>query len=621
MTSIGGWRRPLLDPTSRALFADALRPPSGYTMDLAVGTTFSLSLRMLFLPPLAMAAHDREAGLPGDDDETKPDTLAILESIRRYADRITLYCHAGGIGPQKDYPRLLAFTEDSVVQVIPTTPGRIFHPKLWALRFRRGDLLCHRLIVSSRNLSDDRSWDTILVLDETADEADMSGLPAADFVRNLPSLAVGPIAAGRAEQAADMARTLTGAHFQPPAPFTTGELWPVGPGFATNWPLPPEPDRALIISPFLDAGAVARVAAQTRPVFVSCAETYDQLGGLVFEQADVRVLSPHAEADLDGSVDSGPGRPSEVHSGLHAKVLVWDEGLTGHLFTGSPNVTTAAYSGNIEFAVHLSGPRRSCGVAAVLPNEPQTRDRIAFGHILEAHTIAQPDPQPDPMFDAELMLTRFHEDVLRAGPQLVLEPEESGQFTMRLAFRGAIPVSPGTTWVRPISRSRIERTGLAEGQWLGVPLLQLTPYLEIATSAPIPGRDEPLELACILKAELLGGPEGRASEVLRSYLGSEEAIVRYLRFLLDEVDGGLEWGELDPLGSGEPARTAAARFEDLAILEPLLRAAADGSDALDRVHALLRDLRVHKDDNGVVPTDFLDLWEAVWSAARESGQR
>ena len=54
-------------------------------VDLAVGTTFTLNLRMLFLPPLAMAAHDREVDLTdGDDDARTPvDTLALLESVRR----------------------------------------------------------------------------------------------------------------------------------------------------------------------------------------------------------------------------------------------------------------------------------------------------------------------------------------------------------------------------------------------------------------------------------------------------------------------------------------------------------------------------------------------------------
>lgn len=610
----------MLDPTTRALFSDALRPPSGHTVDLALGTTFTLSLRMLFLPPLAMAAHDRETELPSGDDETKPDTLALLESIRRYADRTTLYCHAGGIGPLAEYPRLLTFAEDSLVQVVPRTPGHLFHPKLWALRFKCDGSLIHRLLISSRNLTDDRSWDTLLVLDEDTSGDGIDGTPAADFVRSLPSLALGHIAPGRADQAADLARTLTNARFKPPDPFTAGTLWPLGLNATNGWPMPAKTDRALVISPFLDAQAAHRAQARARPVFVSRAETYDRVGGRAFSHADVRVLSPHAEAEFAEPSPGNPDRPSEVRSGLHAKVIVWDQGPTGHVFTGSANVTTAAYSGNVEFGVLLTGPRRTCGVEAMLPTDQQTRDRVAFGHILEPHTITDLEPKPDPVFDAERDITRFHEEILRAGPALVVQPQEDGRFTVTLSFASPLPVGPGTTRVRLISRSRVERLPLNEGRWAGVPLLELTPYLELVTRAPIPDREDPLELTCILKAELIGAPDSRSAEVLRSYLGSEEAIVRYLRFLLDEVDSGLAWDELDPLGPGEPAFAGPQRFEDLAILEPLLKAAAEGSEALDRVQALLRDLEVDRDGSGAVPADFLDLWEAVWSAARGGGR-
>lgn len=150
--------------------------------------------------------------------------------------------------------------------------------------------------------------------------------------------------------------------------------------------------------------------------------------------------------------------------------------------------------------------------------------------------------------------------------------------------------------------------------------MQLTPYLEIVTHVSVPGQDD-LEVATVLKAELVGAPEDRAAEVLRSYLGSEENIVRYLRFLLDEVEIGSVWDDLHLSDAeGEGPRGPFGTFEDLAILEPLLRAAADGSEALDRVEALLRDLGVRPEEPGVVPEEFLSMWQAVWHAAREAGR-
>lgn len=135
------------------------------------------------------------------------------------------------------------------------------------------------------------------------------------------------------------------------------------------------------------------------------------------------------------------------------------------------------------------------------------------------------------------------------------------------------------------------------------------------THVPVHGNDDDLEIVSVFKAELVGAPQDRAAEVLRSYLGSEESIVRYLRFLLDDVDAGSIWDDM-PLSEVEgsiPTRPPVT-FEDLSILEPLLRAAADGSEALDRVEALLRDMGIRQDEPGVVPAEFLELWQAVWEA-------
>ena len=53
----------MLQPDTRRLLTDALRPPSGFHLDAAVATTYSLDLVSLVLAPLAMAAHDAASSL------------------------------------------------------------------------------------------------------------------------------------------------------------------------------------------------------------------------------------------------------------------------------------------------------------------------------------------------------------------------------------------------------------------------------------------------------------------------------------------------------------------------------------------------------------------------------
>jgi hypothetical protein len=75
----------MLEPEDRRLLLESLRPPEGYVLDHAVGTTFSLDLLALLTAPLAFTFFDWE----GREGENCADPLALLESVRRHANRIT----------------------------------------------------------------------------------------------------------------------------------------------------------------------------------------------------------------------------------------------------------------------------------------------------------------------------------------------------------------------------------------------------------------------------------------------------------------------------------------------------------------------------------------------------
>jgi hypothetical protein len=152
-----------LTPETRVLLTDALRPPAGYGVEIAVGTTYSLNLTALLLAPLSFALFDQSKS----DDIGAVDPIRLLEAVRRHARHTTVFCQAGGIHVPSTYRSILTFVEDSVLQVMPFHEGTTFHPKVWALRFvdQDGHRL-HRVLILSRNMTLDRSWDTALVLDE-----------------------------------------------------------------------------------------------------------------------------------------------------------------------------------------------------------------------------------------------------------------------------------------------------------------------------------------------------------------------------------------------------------------------------------------------------------------------
>ena len=187
---------------------------------------------------------------------------------------------------------------------MPFHKGAIFHPKVWAIRFTdQGGNRIHRVIILSRNMTLDRSWDTALVLDEEDDGA-IDAAPAADFVRRLPTLALPGLSAGRAAEIEGLASSLSTVRLAAPSPFTAGELLPIGMTDDRVWPFPDKGKRLLAISPFLSKPAISAIStiAADRTV-VSRAESLELVGSKLLAGWSVNVLQRLAETDPGTDLD------------------------------------------------------------------------------------------------------------------------------------------------------------------------------------------------------------------------------------------------------------------------------------------------------------------------------
>jgi hypothetical protein len=217
----------MLEPHSRRLLLDSLHAPEGHRLDFAVGTTYTLDLVALLAASVAFAFSDWQ------DRDGRPtlEPLALLKAVRQYADHVCLFCQAGKIAAPRAYQPLLASLEDSVVEAVAPRGGS-FHPKLWFLRYAADDgSVTYRFLCLSRNMTFDRSWDTMLCLEGLLrDRVNAFGQnhPLGDFVAALPTLAprgLAPLWQQRVEQ---LAHELRRVEFEVPAPFTDYAFWPLG---------------------------------------------------------------------------------------------------------------------------------------------------------------------------------------------------------------------------------------------------------------------------------------------------------------------------------------------------------------------------------------------------------
>jgi hypothetical protein len=611
----------VLEPDDRHLLVDALRPPEGAVLDLAVATTFTLDLDALLVAPLSFALYDWAT-----DAEGRPDPLALLEALRRHADRLTVFCQAGEIGFRDDYRQLLVLVEESVVPVGTPDPNGIFHPKLWALRFIDADgRASYRLLVPSRNLTFDRSWDSLLVLEGEAEREPVEGSePLAEMLAALPQLATQPVPARRRDEVLTLAEEVRSVRFSPPEGFDRVIFHPMGLGSSS--PFRERYERALVISPFVTAGSLSRLAnTGTGHVLVSDPDALAGVGraGLrAFDETYILTSAALPGGDAGDVEDGAVGRPEL--DGLHAKLYLLERGRRSSLYTGSANATDAAFTLNVELLVELTAPRDRLSIDQLLA--PPATGTSSFRTLLEEHRPVDEHP-PERTAQEQLLLDldRLQRALGRLHFTLDLTSvPDSDDLRAIVTADGELP--PGFEDI-----TRLEVWPISRGAGHAVPLKVragkliadlgrlsadgVTAFL--AVRAVLEGEGLVEETTFVVAAQLHGAPAGRAERVLTSMLRDPEALLRYLLLLLADAELDLQ-ALLDAMegdGSGKDLALAMPRTPPL--LETMLRALTSDPTRLDHVARLVADLRSTEDGAALFPDGFDEIWAPIWQVRQE----
>lgn len=610
-----------LTPESRVMLTDALRPPAGHRLDVAVGTTYSLNLTALLLAPLSFALFD-QANADELEKANAPtlDPIRMLEAVRRHAEHTTVFCQAGGIHVPPAYRSILTFVEDSVVEVMPPERRTLFHPKIWALRFSSQDAPpTHRLVVLSRNMTLDRSWDTALVLDE--DPAGViDALPAADFVRQLPTLALRSVSFDRQRQVGDLADSLAKARLAAPSPFTEGRLLPIGMSDERVWPFPVDASRVLAISPFVTRNAIAALSTLgPERTLISRAESIDLLGAKALEGWDVNVLQRLVELGPVGDVGEPERALTEflgTDEGLHAKTFVLDVADSRSMtITGSANLTGVPWGNSVEFDVVLSGPTSECGVRSVLDG---AAGEPGLGQLLENYSAGTEDGSLNPAIETSYAIEHFHRALALSSPDLHVLIVDDERVSARLSI--VVPtdaLGESRVWLASLTGEPHKRDLDDELEWTIAPI-NVTPFIALETTAG--EGDARVTRRCVIKATLSGAVDGRRQDAVAEILSSKEAVLRYLVFLLGDPSYDALFAQLSG-ASDVPGDRSPWSPADVALFEPLVRAAGRDEDALARVASLVEELRRSPNGDELVPDGFGELWDVVWRVHREMQSR
>ncbi|MGF0117441.1 phospholipase D family protein [Promicromonospora sp. Marseille-Q5078] len=610
----------MLEPDSRAVLLDQLRPPPGYQLEGALATTFTLDMTTALIPPLAFASFE----IRGTSDP-----VATLEAVRSCTDRVDVFCQAGQLAVPAQHSDLMAYLEPMVHPVRRPRRGYLFHPKVWFLRYSAdGQADRFRLLCSTRNLTASTAWDAVVSLDgRPSGRALPANRPLAAFLRHVPTLTVGALDPARTARIHALADAAEQVEWDLPPHVDEIVFHAIGiPGRATG------PDfsgyRHLVVSPFCDEEGLAHLTAGSREVtVVSRPEALDRLDPAALRKASTRILDPLAvlgspgdETDgvQDGGHDDTPVVPSSTHhpevdtlSGLHAKITVVEREWKAHVVIGSPNATSAAYGGNLEFAVELVGRPKRLGVATYLgPEAP-------FAGILQEYASGGGEP-PDP----EEELLRSLRNQLRALAEiplsLTVQSAGEGVYALHLESATALPSRPGCSvraelLTRPGHAVRLTPGETVDAVFSPVPLADVTPFVALFV------RDDehstvsrPLELSTVVHAPLDGDPPSRLDEVLARQVNTPEKFLRFLALLLKVGDGSPLLAAADAAADGGSWGFVSGR--GAGTFEIVVTALATDPGALRDFDRLVERLESTEAGRAVLPGGFGSFWTPVRGA-------
>ncbi len=601
----------MLNPNSRSLYTSALTPPPGMIFDEAVATTFSMDPALLLEAPVYLA-------LMATDGQTDPDPLSVLEAIRRYSKRITVYVQRGRIQvPHIGKPNpLFGFLEEMVVEV--TAPGGgVFHPKVWAIRFVSPDQsnAVYRLVVLTRNMTTDQSWDLSLQIEgTTAGRKSKSNKPLAHFFKTLPDLATGTTEPSRSEQALRFADDLHQVQWELPDGFDELTFYlPGTKGF--DWE-PPMANRMAVISPFCSDDALRALAKKTKTADALISRP-ESLSALKKETLDLFTQCLHlddAAETEDGEDDDAAEQP--LATGLHAKVYLFETRYYSdytHVIMGSANATNAALnaSKNVEILVGLVGRKSKVGgIDALLGADGLGEYLVDFDTSKDAEIDALRQA-------AEESVERARSRIAEVALSIECSPG-SKDGLWALVLIGEIPSLEGvvsaTAWPITVTRDFAvdilngdAHGGIGLGELSASSITGLIAF-ELRTNHP------DVTARFVLNIPVAGLPQERNSAILQTVISNQEGFLRYLLLLLgdDRVSG------LDP-GSGSGFAKWLARLadgEDIPLLEDLIRTYSRHPERLAEISGLVRDLS-QGSQNAIIPEDFLNLWTVFESAIGE----
>lgn len=592
---------------NRLDYGEQLVPPAGYELDAAIATTYSLDLNALLAVPIALFFGDT---LDGD---LKGEKLALMEAVSQLKDKVRVFYQKGNIKQPAEFNRLFTLLEPCLHPMVPKGGAHSsFHPKIWLMRFSESEpktkkpKVCYRLLILSRNLTFDRSWDVALSLEgivERAGNQNPENNTWVQFMKDLISQA------NDFASSAVLLKELPNIIWETPEKFNKLSLPVGGDVYGSPVTIPQtDCDEVMVVSPFISIEVLDWLASSSpsgsRYLF-SRANELNAIGPVVRKNwqcyaINESIANSEERLEINDERNVMPQRQD-----LHAKIIIHRKGNKVWWQMGSANATNAALGSvegaeprNSEVMAKLVGTNSKVGPAILMDqwvNEPDTRFFIE--HEPEEIVSDELHPLKKRIREIEHQLISAH------WKQTCLQSSNGSGFNIDLAVNLPLDLNNGELKVTVEQLAAPGKKDLFENtQWLDVEQSRISAFILVQIEL---GKVDPLESNLVIETDLMiEGGDHRSSLIFKDMVDTPDKLLSYLSLLLQTSPSKAHWLSIDQVGTSHV--NSSIWSNDHPIFEQLLIAASRHPGQLKRISETIKRVRKAGID---IPDEFMNLWK------------
>lgn len=580
----------MLNPKNDRLdYGSILSPPNNYELDFAIGTTYSLDLDALVGASISL-------GLSAENDsDLNKNSIFLLEALRSAGDKIALFCESGQIKlPTKTTP-LYILLEDMVFQVTNTnnmdkSKYASFHPKVWINRYVNDEnKALYRIIVLSRNLTFDRSWDVTFAMDGfKGDKPTNKNDPLISFIKYLSNYLNDE---EKTIKINEMIKELEFVNFELNSPIFEDFEFIVN-GIDDNYSIQNQQlfksnalENILIMSPFLSKSVIEdfnnRKKPRSKVTLITRMDSLPQFKESNLDNFDIYALKDEI---VEGESIISDDVEKLAKQDIHAKMYIVEKAKLTDLYLGSLNASYNALNGNVEFMVRLSARKRRFNIRKALNGIFNGDDADNPFQLVDISKIK------DKIVEGN-NLNLVIKDIVRlnASSQVI---KKDNKYDIELEFERDCPKH--NIKIKPLLAKKTKEFS----KKIIFEDLEKTELSEFFTICIEKDKET---IRRVIKIPVEGLPEDRQKDVVSKVINDKTSFIRYVAFLLGDeyiLSTIEEEGETkDGFGQGFTVQLPE-------LYEKMLKSAMYAPEKFHEIEFLIKTLS----DDDVIPEGFDELY-------------